>query len=221
MPTPKERLSHLLELAAQGAGERAHLAGEVADLLLDWPAQYPAAMRATFEALLEKIVREMDGGACAALAARFQGREDFPLALLNEFFIDAPAPMKDAILARNDALGPTGCDAADSAALLLAARKARDFAPELTRLGGLPPVIAEAVLADPSGRALATLAKATGINRATFSAMAILAGPPLSVHENFAMLGVFDAVPVNGARHIVNLWRSRADAPAPAVERAA
>src|SRR3569832_2068682 len=52
MPTPKERLTHLLELAASGAGERATLATELTDLLLDWPAQYPAAMRATFEARL-------------------------------------------------------------------------------------------------------------------------------------------------------------------------
>src|SRR5476649_2496470 len=101
MPSPKERLCHLLELAAQGAGERAHLAGEVADLLLDWPAQYPAPMRATFEALLEKIVREMDAASAAALALRFEGREDFPLSLLNEFFLHASPAMRDALLARN------------------------------------------------------------------------------------------------------------------------
>src|ERR1700743_1056438 len=101
MPTPKERLSHLLELAAQGPGERAALAGEVADLLLDWPAQYPAALRATFGAPPEKIVREVDDASRAALAARFEGRDEFPLSLLNEFFLAASPAMKEAILARN------------------------------------------------------------------------------------------------------------------------
>ncbi len=221
MPTPKERLCHLLELAAQGAGERAHLAGEVSDLLLDWPAQYPTAMRATFEALLEKIVREMDGASCAVLAARFRDRDDFPLSLLNEFFPYAPAPMKDVILARNDALDTVACDGVDADTLLAAARTAPDFAHALAPLAGLPPVIACALLADPSGRGLAALAKGTGINRPTFSAMAILAGPARSVHENFAMLGVYDGVPQNGARHLVNLWRTRPDAMASAVERAA
>ena len=84
MPTPKERLSHLLELAAQGAGERAALAGEVADLLLDWPETYPAGMRATFEALLEKIVREIDlvrvkGRAGAAPVYELVGRAGHPI----------------------------------------------------------------------------------------------------------------------------------------------
>ena len=76
------------------------------------------------------------------------------------------------------------------------------------------------MLSDPSARGLAALARATGINRATFSAMAILAGPARSVHENFAMLDVFDGVPENGARQLVAFWRARGDGPM-SVERAA
>ena len=220
MPTPKERLSHLLELAAQGAGERAHLADEVAELLLDWPPQYPEPMRATFVSLLEKIVREMAGPNRAVLAARFRDRDDFPLSLLNEFFLFAPAPMKDAILSRNDAEEPMACAPVDADTLLHAARTAREFASELAVLVGLPQPVAAAMLSDPSARGLATLARATGVNRATFSAMAILAGPARSVHENFAMLDVFDRVPANGARHLVAFWRTRGDGPS-AVERAA
>jgi hypothetical protein len=219
MPTPKERLSHLLELAAQGATERAHLADEVADLLLDWPAQYPPAMRATFVALLEKIVREMAGASCAVLASRFRDRDDFPLSLLNEFFLFAPAPMKDAILSRNDTQEPIACDGVDADALLTAARTANDFASALAHLAAVPRAVASAMLSDPSARGLAALARATGINRATFSAMAILAGPARSVHENFAMLSVFDTVPENGARHLTAFWRARVE-PA-AEERAA
>ena len=207
MPTPKERLSHLLELAAQGPAERAHLAGEVADLLLDWPAQYPAAMRETFEALLEKIMREVGGDERAQLAARFEGRADFPLSLLNEFFLVAPPSMQDEILARNDEAAEIGGMPVDSETLLGAARaNPKDFAPLLAHIAGIDETLAAQLLRDP--RALAAIAKATGINRATFSAIAILAAPVRSVEENFAMLALFDAVPVNGARHLLAFWRT-------------
>src|SRR5258707_1266945 len=129
MPTPKERLCHLLELAAQGAAEREHLAGEVADLLLDWPQAYPDAMRATFEALLEKIVGEMAPGSCGAVAARFEGRSDCPPGLFNALFFSASPAMQGAILARNDALDAARCAPLDADALLAAARASRDFAP--------------------------------------------------------------------------------------------
>lgn len=219
MPTPKERLTHLLELAASGAGERATLATELTDLLLDWPAQYPAAMRATFEALLEKIVREMQPASRAALAARFEGRDDFPLALLNEFFLDASCAMRAAILARNDAGEVPECGGdADCAALLNASRTAKDFLSVLAQMTGVPDGVAAAAVAD--AHALATLAKGAGVNRATFSAVAILAGPARSVQENFGMLALFDDVPENGARRMVQFWRSRTVAPM-AVEQAA
>jgi hypothetical protein len=217
MPTPKERLSHLLELAASGAGERAALAGEVADLLLDWPVQYPAAMRATFEALLEKIVREMDADGRGALAARFDGRSDFSLALLNEFFLEAPAAMQGAILAGNDALVEAAAHDADSDGLLRASRTVKDFTPVLARATGVPEAVAAAAMAD--ALTLCVLAKGAGVNRATFSAIAILAGPARSVAENFAMLASFDRVPQNGARHLVAFWRARCEHAG--VERAA
>src|ERR1700712_5533447 len=128
MPTAKERLSHLLEWASQGRERRVALAGEVADLLLDWPAQYPDAMRATFGALLEKIVREVDAPSAVALAVRFEGREDFPLTLLNEFFLAASSAMQSAILARNNAQSALAPLRLDTDALLRAARQSRDFA---------------------------------------------------------------------------------------------
>lgn len=209
MPSPKERLCHLLELAAQGPSERAALAGEVADLLLDWPAQYPAAMRGTFEALLEKIVREVDTAGCAALAARFEGRADFPLSLLNAFFASASPAMKQAILSRNDEGEAADVAPVDSQAVLGAARGQRDFVPVLAHLTGIPPDLAAIIAAD--AYALATLCKGAGISRPTFSAMAILTGPARSVAENFAMLALFDAVPQNGARHLVAYWRGRND----------
>ena len=209
MPSPKERLCHLLELAAQGPEQRAALAGEVADLLLDWPAQYPQAMRATFGALLEKIVREVDAPACTALSARFEGREDFPLSLLNEFFLAASPEMQDAILARNNGCGASQPVSLDGEALLSAARMRTDFVPALARIAAVPEPIAHGIAGD--ARALAALCKGAGIDRAAFSAMAILTGPARSVHENFAMLTVFDRVPENGAAHLLAFWRGRGD----------
>jgi hypothetical protein len=209
MRTPKERLSHLLELAAQGADERAALAGEVADLLLDWPASYPSGMRATFEALLEKIVREVDLEARAALAPRFADRADVPLPLLNAFFLCAPEAMRAAILARNDAAGAADTLPIDSEALLHAARTTRDFGGALVRLAALPEDLASAIAGD--GGALTVLCKGAGLSRATFSAIAILAGPVRSVHENFAMLAAYDQVPVNGAAQLLAFWQARGE----------
>jgi hypothetical protein len=214
MPTPKERLSHLLELAAQGANERAALAGEVVDLLLDWPAEYPAATRATFASLLEKIVREMDEAGQTALALRLEGRNDFSLSLLNELFLAAPVGMKDALLARNNAVMAVRRQTVNSDALLEAARNATNFTPALTRALSIPLSIVTRILADRSGRALAAICRGTGINRASFSAITILAGPVRAVHQNFAMLSVYDQVPENGAANLIAYWQSRCEQPA-------
>jgi len=211
MPTPKERLSHLLELAAQGPEQRAALAGEVADMLLDWPMQYPLAMRATFEALLEKIAREMDRGALGALAARFENRSDARLALLNELFLAASAEMKDATLARNDAQSVMPAVAVDEDALLAAARAEKDFPRALAELTGVPRTIGTEIIADKSGRALAVVCRAANINRATFSAIVTLSGPARAVHESFSLLSVYDKVPANGSVHLLAFWRARGE----------
>src|SRR5512142_2424448 len=142
MPTPKERLSHLLELAAKGKAQRAALADEVAGLLLDWPTQYPPAMRASFEALLEKIAREVDVAGRRTLAERFVHARDASLSLLNELFLAAPETMKRDILRRNDAHAIAAVPTIDGAALLAAARARSDFAAALARLAAIPDAIA-------------------------------------------------------------------------------
>ena len=67
--SPRERLSRLVELAAETdlAARRALVDG-LADLLLDWPASYPVGMREPFEALLEKSLRNLEPASRAALA---------------------------------------------------------------------------------------------------------------------------------------------------------
>src|SRR5438105_15777845 len=95
---PRERLNRLVELASQsGLPARRALANDLADLLLDWPAAYPPAMREPFEALLEKAVRDVEPAARAILAERFTGDTGTPLAILNLLIFDAAPAIKTAI----------------------------------------------------------------------------------------------------------------------------
>lgn len=206
MPTPKERLSHLLELAAKGREQRAALADEVAGLLLDWPAQYPPAMRASFEALLEKIAREVDGAGRRALAERFSHAGDASLSLLNELFLAAPETMKRDILRRNDAhaIGPVS--AIDGAALLAAARARSDFPAALARLAAIPDAIAQEILCDRSCLGLCIATKGGGLQRPFFSAIALLAMP-----DDSSSLAQFESVPTNGAANLLAFWRAKVD----------
>ena len=64
-----QKLSHLLQLADQGPTLRAALAEEVAELLTNWPADYPQSMRGACEALLAKAAHDVD----AATRARLLG----------------------------------------------------------------------------------------------------------------------------------------------------
>lgn len=208
MPTPKERLSHLLELAAKGREQRAALADEVAALLLDWPAQYPPAMRATFEALLEKIAREVDLVGRRSLAARFAHARDASLSLLNELFLSAPEAMKHDILRRNDAHAVGAAPAIDGAALVAAARTRGDFTAALARIAAIPRAEAEGIRDDRSCLALAAVAKGGGLPRPHFSAVAILA---VASPDDSAALAQFERVPVNAAANLLAFWRAKLD----------
>lgn len=62
MPAAREHLTHLVDLAGRNTpDDRRRLAAELAELLLGWPDDYPLAMCALFEQLLEKAVRDADG----------------------------------------------------------------------------------------------------------------------------------------------------------------
>jgi hypothetical protein len=64
------RLSQLLALAEQGPTLRAALAEEVAELLADWPADYPREMRGMCERLLARAAQDADTAAKARPRAR-------------------------------------------------------------------------------------------------------------------------------------------------------
>jgi hypothetical protein len=207
MPTAKERLTHLLELAGEGS-QRTALVGELADLLLGWPSDWPEAMRAPVAALLEKTVRESDDDTRAKLAARLGGHGELPLDLVNEFYLSAPARVRREILMRNELAGGEAGDmvAPNAAVLVAAARDARagDFAERFGSAFGIAPRIAQTILSDASGEALAVLCKGAHLDRAAFSALALLKGA--YADDTQARLAAFDTVPQHAAERLTRTW---------------
>lgn len=216
MPTAKERLTHLLALAGEGPAQRAALAGELADLLLDWPYDCPEAMHAPVLTLFEMTVREADDETRAKLAARLGGHGELPLHLVNEFFLCAPARVRREILTRNalseeDDTSPDETAAApDAAALLEAARCASpiEFTEKASAKLGIAPRTLGAILADGSAEALAVLCKGVHLDRTSFSALALLkandAGDPVM------RLMAYDTVPQRAADRLTAHWRAHA-----------
>jgi hypothetical protein len=198
----RERLKSLLDLAARGAEGRTALLDELTDLLIDWPADYAQAMRGPFEALFEKTARDADAGTRAHLAARLVEHDALPVALINEFFLDAPEPLRAHILKRNAVLDDTDAAAvrADAAALVTAARRTMNgaFVEVFASALFLPHETASAILGD--AHAMAVAAKGAGLDRAAYSAVALLSGTGLAA---------FDEIPQAGATRLVRFWRER------------
>jgi len=201
MLAAKERLGQLLGLAA--ARQWSALARELGDLVLYWPPDYPDAMRPLIMALFETALREADGETQNLMASRMAGRSDIPLKLMNVLYLAAPAPLRREILLRNALESDTtSALAIDGPAILAAARSRNgDFTGTLARLTGLPRRVVTAILTDPSGEPLAVLCRGTNLDRASFSALALLRGP-----EGMP-LAVFDTVAPKAAAHLLADWR--------------
>lgn len=211
MPTARERLSHLLQLAGEGPAQRAALVGELAELVLDWPSDGPQAMRAPVLALFEMTAREADDDTRGRLAARLGGHGDLPLDLVNDFYLCAPKSVRREILMRNELdLGPFEAEntAPDAVALVDAARdvRVRDFAQRLSDSFGIAARTARAVLMDASGEALAVLCRGTHLDRATFSALALLKAPLDG--DPLPRLAVYDNIPQRAAERLTQHWRA-------------
>ena len=198
----RERLGTLLDLAAQGAAGRAALLDELANLLVDWPADYVQAMRGPFEALFEKTVREAAPEVRAGLAERLADHDELPVALLNELFLDASPAARAHILRRNAALDEPGpVLRADASALVCAARRMMNgaFAGAFAEALELPDATARMILRD--AQALAITCKGAGLDRAAGSAITVLAGS--------APFAGWDDIPEAGAGRLTAFWRAR------------
>jgi hypothetical protein len=204
MPSARERLDHLLELAERGPTMRAALAEEVADLLLDWPQDCPVAMRAPCEALLERAACEIDWAARARLAKRMETNPDLPVRFLSALFFHASGQLKAHILARNQAADlPSYTGSTDEAALLAAARSGHSLGGKFARILGIPDETAQSILADTSGHSLAVACKGAHVSRAAFSALAVLI-----VKDGAAKwLESYEAVPQQAAERLMQYWR--------------
>jgi hypothetical protein len=210
MSAARERLYRLLTLADEGPAQRAALAGEAADLVLDWPSDVPKVMRDPLIALLEMTVREADWATRARLAARMGGHPELPLALINELYLAAPARVRREILLRNEIAPepPESAPPPDCAALVAAARtNAPAFAATLAACFGIADETALAVLNDPSGEPFAVLCKGAHADRTTFSTIMVLHG------AGSGALPVFDTVPQLAAERLVAHWRRHAAHP--------
>jgi hypothetical protein len=190
----------------------------LSDLLTDWPARYPMEMREPFEALLEKVLKRLDGTSRQMIAARLAAHSGTAVALLNEFYFDVPAKSRAAILARN-AEGEGAPDApmggSDESRLIEAARytRGRDFVAAFASFLRVPVSIAERILEDASGNSLAVACKGADVRRATYSALALLTVCELRINPGarFTHLQAYDQIPTDGARRLLGYWQTQVE----------
>ncbi len=211
----KQRLNRLVNLAAQsGSQARQKLVGELADLLLAWPPNYPADMREPFEALLEKALRDVDRPTRATLAQRFSSTAEVPTGILNLLIFDASPDVKTAILSRNvpadarKSKAPTMRPDETNLAAAVRQTAVSDMPALLGTRFGLGENIAELILSDRSAYCLAVLCKGAGVQRAIFSTLALLAQPDAEYEDMRRRLAAYEAVPRQGAEAIVEFWRA-------------
>jgi hypothetical protein len=112
---------------------------------------------------------------------------------------------------RTDNTGPDEYD------LITAAREKRrtDWAGDLAAFLDLPPALAQRIVQEPTGEALAIACKAAYLGRAAVSVLAVRAGRVvrLPAHALYARLEQFDAVGRAEAIDTLNLWREQGALP--------
>jgi hypothetical protein len=211
----RERLTQLIDLASASAGEeRGALAVELAQVLADWPHDYPAHMRASFALLLERISRELDDATRKDVAGRVASDMTAPLGLLNEFFFEFAPDKRTVFLSRISAevalSGPPL--AVDEPALIHAVRSypRETFVQTVSRLTGIPLSIAARAVADASGEGFGLLCKGAGLSRTAYSTIVMLTDASLDAGERKLVL--HEAIPEDTAIRLVHFWRTRREA---------
>jgi len=207
-------MARLAELAqADRPEERKRLATGLCDLLLDWPEGYPHQAREPFESLLEKTLRLIDRDTRLDLVARIAAAPGAPLGFLNEYYLEAPAGLRAAILARNGERRMQAARASfDEAALVAAARAATsgDFTLPFARALSIPTATAERILADPDGEALAAAMRGAGASRAGFSTLALIACGLHAPGRTLARLSAYERISPCAAENLLHFWRTHA-----------
>jgi hypothetical protein len=186
--TAAHKLSHLLQLADQGPSLRAALAEEVAELLTHWPSDYPGSMKPVCEALLAKAAHDVDAATRARLRVQLYADPSLAARVLGA---RESAALTLVEAARQGGLGG-GLQAALSESL------------------GVDAAMARQIVEDESGAALAVACKGAGLDRAAFSALALLTRPGRDRAHAFAVLDAFDTVPASEATRVLRGWRGEA-----------
>jgi hypothetical protein len=176
-----QKLSHLLKLADQGPALRAALAEEVAELLTAWPSDYPDSMRGVCEALLAKAARDVDVATRARLRVQLYSDPE----------------LSGRVLPRESR----------AQTLIDAARRGEGLHDALAQSLGVDDRMAVQILDDESGAALAVACKGANIERAAFSALALLVRPGRDRAHAFAVLDAYDTVPMSEATRVLRGWR--------------
>jgi hypothetical protein len=210
MLTARDRLKRFLTLADQGPAQRAALAEELVEFLIDWPDECPRDMRKPVMTLLDMTLQEADDFARARLAARLGEIVDLPLGLANRVFHCAPEMVRKIILCRNEtAHNPSRpIPVRDPIKLLAAAREAdgTGFVLQFAQATHIPHPCAAGILADTSGHSLATLCKGIKLGRGFFSALALLLFKDQT--DMASRLSLFEDIPQNAAENITSYWQS-------------
>ena len=178
-----EKLSHLLQLADQGPALRAALAEEVTELLTHWPSDYPGSMRSVCETLLAKAAHDVDAETRARLRLQLQ--------------LQSHSELAQRVLPQDTA----------AQTLVDAARSGKDLTAVLGQSLGVEEETARQILDDASGTALAVACKGAQIDRAAFSALAVLTHPSRNRSQAFAILDAFDKVAMSEAAYTLHRWR--------------
>jgi len=181
-----QKLSHLLQLADQGPALRAALAEEVAELLTNWPGDYPNSMRGACEALLAKAAHDVDDDTRARLRVQLYSNPELAARVLPR------EPVTQG--------------------LVETARQGGDIVPVLAEKLGVDAKMAAQILDDETGAALAVACKGASLDRPTFSALALLTRPGRDRAHAFAVLDAFDNVPTSEATRLLRGWRGQAAA---------
>lgn len=176
-----QKLAHLLQLADQGPTLRAALAEEVAELLTNWPLDYPESMRGACEALLAKAAHEVDAATRARLRVQLYSSPE----------------LSARVLPRESS----------TQGLIEMARQGGNITAMLAELLGLDTGMATQILDDETGAALAMACKGASLDRAAFSTLALLARPGRDRTHAYAVLDAFDNVPAGEATRMLRGWR--------------
>jgi hypothetical protein len=176
-----QKLSHLLRLADQGPALRAALAEEVAEILANWPPDFPQSMRGTCEALLAKAAHGLDTPTRARLRVQLCAQPELASRVLPR----EPGDQQ----------------------LIEMARQGGNLAAMLAAQLGVDEKTAARILDDATGIALAVACKGAGLDRTAFSALAVLAHPGSDRTRAYAILDAFENVPASEAARVLRGWR--------------